>query len=143
MRPFALILVIATLAACAPAPGGSGTGPSDPEPGGFEPGPSDSNLLREPVFIESTDLLVLESFPLQFTLMIKGELPSPCHQVRTTANAPDADNKIFVEVYSVVNPNMFCIQVIEPFEVNLPLGSFPTGKYTLWVNGEQVAEFDA
>jgi len=26
--------------------------------------------------------------------------------------------------------------------VNFPLGSFPPGHYTLWVNGEKVAEFD-
>ena len=36
-----------------------------------------------------------------------------------------------------------CMQVIEPFDVNIPLGSFPAGKYTLWVNGEIVAEFQS
>jgi hypothetical protein len=143
MRQFPFILMIAILAACAPAAGNPGTGPDGPAAGNSTPLPSDSNLRREPVNLESSDLLTLESFPLQFTLVLKGSLPSPCHQVRTMANAPDADNRIFVEVYSVVNPNMFCIQVIEPFEVNLPLGSFPAGKYTLWVNGERVAEFDA
>lgn len=143
MRQFTFMLMMAILVACAPTPDSPITGPSNPLPGDFGPSPSDSNLMREPVFLESTDLLTLESYPLQFTLAIQGNLPSPCHKVRVAANAPDSDNKIVVEVYSVVDPNTVCTQVIEPFELNFPLGSYPPGKYTLWVNGEQAAEFDA
>jgi hypothetical protein len=45
-------------------------------------------------------------------------------------------------VYSVSAPDTVCIQMLEPFSVNFPMGSFPSGHYTLWVNGEQVAELD-
>ena len=93
--------------------------------------------------LESTNLLTLESFPLQFTLELNGSLPTPCHLLRVAVSEPDSENKILLDVYSLTNPDLICTQVIKPFEVNIPLGSFPTGHYTLWVNDNQIAEFDS
>lgn len=99
--------------------------------------------MRGNVYLDSTDLLTMESYPLQFMLVLKGNLPTPCHHLRVAVSLPDTQNKIIIDVYSVTDPNAICTQVMEPFEENIPLGSFPTGHYTLWVNGEQVAEFDS
>ena len=76
-------------------------------------------------------------------LQLKGELPTPCNKLRIATNPPDTDNKVVVDVYSVVNPAEICIQVLAPFEVAFPLGSYNAGKYSLWVNGEMIAEFQA
>lgn len=107
------------------------------------PLPGDANLQRGNVFIESVDLLTMESFPLQFSLSIMGALPTPCHQFRAEIAPPDAENKIAVEIYSLVDPNMMCTQVLKEFNQNIMLGSFPGGHYEVWINGEKVAEFDA
>lgn len=107
----------------------------------YAPQPGDAALTRENVYLESIDLLTLESFPLQFMLQLKGNLPTPCNALRVVVSPPDADNKVLVDVYSVIDSNKVCAQVIQPFDVNIPLGSFSAGAYTLWVNGEQVAEF--
>jgi hypothetical protein len=32
--------------------------------------------------------------------------------------------------------------LLTPQEMNISLGSFPAGHYTVWVNGQQVGEFD-
>ena len=117
--------------------------PNDVVQADYAPKPSDASLTRSEVFPESKELLSLESFPLQFVLHLAGGLPTPCHQLRVMVNAPDAENKIFVDVYSVSSPDEICTQVIAPFDVNIPLGSFPTGRYSLWVNGEMVAEFQS
>lgn len=109
----------------------------------YLPKAEDANLMRADAFVDSTELLILESYPLQFTLSIKGNLPTPCHQLRITASLPDAENKIYVQVYSVVSADQACAQVLSPFAVNHSLGSFPTGHYYLFVNGNPVAEFDA
>lgn len=109
----------------------------------YSPSPADGALTQGEVFLESKSLATLESYPLQFMLQLKGELPTPCHQLRIAISPPDADNKVNVEVYSVVNPAEICIQVLAPFEIAYPLGSFPPGEYSLWVNGEMVAEFQA
>ncbi|NOH03657.1 MAG: hypothetical protein HND47_17695 [Chloroflexi bacterium] len=148
------------LAACAPAADGpdasdspvsypnvsypnSGENPPVPPADDYAPRPEDASLTRGPAYVDSTDLLTLESYPLQFMLQLKGSLPTPCHALRVAVSAPDAQNKVMVDVYSVSDPNMMCAQMLKSFEVNIPLGSFPAGKYTLWVNGSQVAEFDA
>ncbi len=110
-----------------------------------EPSPTltDSNFVRSNAYLDSTELLTLESYPLQFNLSLKGNLPTPCNQLRVDVRQPDSENKIMVDVYSVTRVDKVCAQVLQPFEENFPLGSFPAGKYSLWVNGLLVAEFEA
>jgi hypothetical protein len=144
---FALTVIVFTFNACAPVsnvpptaiPQGSKTSPIPT----FTPIPTDANLVRGDAFLDSTKLLTMESSPLQFMLVLKGSLPTPCHQLRVDVSLPDSENKIVVDVYSVVEADAICAQVVEPFEENVPLGSFPTGHYALWVNEELVTEFDA
>lgn len=108
----------------------------------FVPQPDDANLSRGSVFINESELLIRESFPPQIMLVLRGDLPTPCHQLRADVKEPDSENKINVEGYSVVDPDQVCIQVLEPFQANIDLGTFPTGHYTVWVNGEMTGEFD-
>jgi hypothetical protein len=131
-----LLLVLSLLlAACAPA----AVEPSAPEaPGVPDQGNGD---MRGNVFIDRTNLLTMESFPLQFMLEIAGNLPDPCHELRVQVNEPDAENRIFVEVFSVVDPDTMCIQVLQPFQEYVNLGSFPDGEYTLFLNGDEIAKF--
>lgn len=109
----------------------------------FQPLESDAVLQHGEVFIDSADLLILESYPIQINLVLQGNLPTPCHQLRIVANQPDENNRILVEVYSVVDPEQVCIQMLESFEVTYHLGSFPTGSYTILVNGEEIGTFDS
>lgn len=73
----------------------------------------------------------------------QGSLPTPCNHLRVAVSAPNAKNRIFIDVYSVIDPNQICIQMLAPLEVNIPLGSFPPGHYSVWVNGEKIGEFDS
>lgn len=114
-----------------------------PEQNSYLPQTEDQSLTRGAAFVDFKEVLTLESFPLQFLLHLTGSLPTPCNQLRVAVSPPDAENKILVDVYSVSNPDKICTQVIEPFDVSIPLGSFPEGTYTLWVNGEMAAEFQA
>lgn len=150
MKPFLPILLALTFfAACAPTqtplpdtPVDSDTPPNGLPPS-YAPRPGDDALLRGEVYLNSTDLLTMESFPVQYSLVLKGSLPTPCHELRVVYHEPDAENRIKLEVYSVTDRNAVCVQMLQPFEQSIYLGSFPAGHYTLWVNGEQVAEFDA
>ncbi len=109
----------------------------------YQPLESDAALQRGEVFIDTTDLLVLESYPVQINLVLQGNLPTPCHQLRIVVNQPDEQNRILVNVYSVTDPEQVCIQVLEGFEVTYSLGSYPSGNYTVLVNGEEVGQFDS
>lgn len=143
------LLALALLVACAPTPTQSPDTPvdSDSPPNGlppiYAPRPSDDQLSRGEVYIDSVDLLTMESYPLQFSLVLKGYLPAPCHELRVVYNEPDADNRIDLEVYSVADPAAVCAQMTQPFEQSVYLGSFPAGHYTVWVNGKMAAEFVA
>ena len=108
----------------------------------FAPKPDDVNLSRGEVFINEASLLIRESFPPQIVLTLSGDLPTPCHELRVNVPEPDAENKINVDVYSVVDPDQVCTQVLESFQENIELGTFPSGHYTVWVNGELIGEFD-
>ena len=105
--------------------------------------PEDPMTSREPVFIEEQGLLIRESFPPQIALGLSGNLPTPCHQLRAEVSPPDAENKIVVDVYSTADPGMLCTQVLSPFSETIELGTFPSGHYSVWMNGELVGEFDS
>jgi hypothetical protein len=109
----------------------------------YRPQANDNSLKRGNVFIDKSELLVMESGPVQIALLLKGALPTPCNQLRVVASPPDEQNRIQVDVYSVINPTQICIQVLEPLDANVGLGSFPAGHYSVWVNGEKIGEFDA
>ncbi|MBN1451728.1 MAG: hypothetical protein JW963_11995 [Anaerolineales bacterium] len=109
----------------------------------YLPQRDDGNLTRGNVYIDHSDLLIMESYPVQIALVLQGSLPTPCNQLRVIARPPDEQNRIQVEVYSVIDPAQVCVQVLEPFEANIGLGSFPTGHYSVWVNGEAIGEFDS
>jgi hypothetical protein len=115
----------------------------EPDTHPFAPKPGDAQLMRGEVFINETNLLIRESYPPQISLSIWGDLPTPCHELRAEIASPDSENKIMVDAYSVVDPNMVCTQVLEPFEESIDLGTFPTGHYSVWVNGELAGEFDS
>ena len=109
----------------------------------FAPKPEDENLARGNVYLNEASIVIRESFPPQVSLIISGDLPTPCSQLRVEIGAPDTANKILVDLYSVSDPNRVCAQVLAPFEAAIDLGPFPTGHYTVWVNGDLVGEFDA
>lgn len=157
MRIFGAITIIFLLSACSTTQGSSQSvevtnsmNPDDhtiefptPMPNQYSPKPSDDQMIRGPFYLDSYNLNIMESYPIQISLSISGSLPTPCHEFRVEVNQPDAQNHIQVELYSVMDPEKMCAQVLEPFEFNIPMGSFPTGHYTVWINGTQIGDFDS
>lgn len=161
MRFQILLLLILLMASCAPQldptsepgampPDTAVTSPpldnmptNEPNVSPLAPKPGDDKLSRSNVYINEKSLLIRESYPPQISLSINGDLPTPCHELRAEIASPDPDNKIMVEVYSVVDPTVACAQVLEPFEEFVDLGTFPSGHYSVWVNGELAGEFDS
>lgn len=129
-----------------PAPGTPGA----PAPGmvmttGFEPQPGDAELTRAQVYLsfEASQLILMESMPLQVLASLSGELPDPCHKLRVAVTAADADNRINLEVYSLVTGTEICTTVLQPFAASIPLGTYAGGHFSVYVNGELLGEFDS
>lgn len=93
-----------------------------------------------PVFVDTTELLILESFPVQLELRVQGGLPTPCHQLVWDLDV--GADAIRVHLFSVAEAGLDCIQVIEEFDERLPLGSFASGSFAVWLNDEQVGFVD-
>jgi hypothetical protein len=115
---------------------------SEPILNPFAPQPGDKKLTRGTVYLNDPSLMIRESSPPQISLSIDGDLPTPCNKLRVKTHMPDQDNRIMVDVYSLVDPDKVCIQVLEPFRESIDLGKFATGHYSVWVNGKVAGEFD-
>ncbi len=143
---FALLSALILLfSACAPTetPPPSPTptrAPATPVPQPYAPQPEDSSLKRASVFLESIDLLPVIGAP-EVRLHLSGNLPTPCHALRVEISPPDAANAIAVSVYSVVDPDLMCEDVLRRFDVTVSLGEYPPGRYTVFVNGARVGDF--
>src|SRR3990170_2783003 len=94
-----------------------------------------------PLEVESVEVLQLESYPVQLILHVEGWLPNPCSTAgwEVIAGTP---GEVEVELYGVPDGSEACIQVLAPFEVNIPLGAQAEGGTRIVVNGEVVAQPD-
>lgn len=129
--------------------------PAYPEPGTlfggsqmvltvFAPLPSDSKLMRGNAYVDlpTSEIIISESEPMTVTVILRGNLPDPCHQLRVVVNPADEQKNINLEVYSVTDPNNICVTMLAPFEARVELGAYLTGHYKVLVNGELLGEFD-
>jgi hypothetical protein len=147
------LLVVLVVSCASPARPGPDTPVTSP-PGGtmpadhadsnpFAPKSGDENLSRGAAYLDEASLVIRESYPPQISLSISGDLPTPCNELRVKIDRPDPENKINIDVYSVVDPDKVCIQVLEPLQEYIDLGTYSPGHYSVWVNGELSGEFDA
>lgn len=135
-----LVLVLAVLAAgCFHLNFPSASGGDEPTitlPGdGERPTTTLPIAGRLPVYIDSVDVLLLESWPVQVRVAIRGSLPTPCHFLAWDLGEADGDGRIVLSVFSTVDMDQVCIQVLHPFQQTIDAGSFTSGSYVLVVNG--------
>jgi hypothetical protein len=102
---------------------------------------SDVDLQYGPVYIEHMEIILKESNPVQVELLITGNLPTPCHQLRVVNAKPDEKGHIEIQAYTLSNPDTMCTQVLEPFTAIVPLGENAEGTYTFSINNEIKREF--
>ncbi len=106
----------------------------------WDPQPSDSRMQRGEVELTSVKIITLESDPRQFSLSIRGALPTPCHQLRAAVSQSNDRSRIDFEVYSVFDPDEICIQVLEPFAEEIPIIVLTSGESLISVNGNRIGE---
>jgi hypothetical protein len=97
-------------------------------------------MVRGTVFIEGMSVISPESYNEQATIMVQGYLPTPCNVFSADVSAPNENGEIQVDAYSLVPGGEACIDVIQDFTSEIPLGQLPPGSYSVWVNGEKVGD---
>ena len=90
--------------------------------------------------VDEASVSMLESWPLQATLNIKGNLPDGC----TTIAGSEQDLQgfdIYVKVSTERPVDQVCTQALVPYEENIALDilGLPKGSYTVTVNGQSAS----
>jgi len=99
-------------------------------------GTADPTAEDRPAYINHVEVSIQESFPPQVSVEIEGDHPTPCHETRTEVTEDGSDYTVMVWS-AAPEPGSVCAQVLEPFDVAVPIGNgFEPGDYTVTVNGE-------
>jgi uncharacterized protein (DUF2141 family) len=102
--------------------------------------PATPTPVTEPVHglanVDSVEVLILESFPVQIHVSAQGFLPDSCTQIDDVI--VQQEGQVFdVAMTTVREPGQVCAQALVPFEESIPLDvlGLPAGTYTVAVNG--------
>ena len=90
--------------------------------------------------IQKVSVAILESFPVQVSLMIEGYLADACTTLHETTERREEDT-IHVQVTTKRPKDLACATVITEIEHVVPLGTFDPGLYKAIVNDVEV-EFE-
>jgi hypothetical protein len=102
--------------------------------------PGGEATFRSPMIIESVEVLLLESAPVQVVVNVRGTQPDGCEFPAVTEERRDG-NAITLEIYRNVPLAAMCPAVLVIYEDSINLGTFEPGGYTVTVNGVTV-EFE-
>ena len=100
------------------------------------PAPPKGDPVLGQATVEEVELVMLMSFPLQVHLHVSGYLADPCTEIK--AIQTEREKFAFeILIETAREADVFCIQVEEPFENNIPIDVYglPAGEYTVLVNG--------
>lgn len=132
-----LLILVIVISAC----GGQAT--ETPEPTAVveatEPSEPTETPLSEPIHglanVESVEVLILESFPVQINLIIQGNLPNGCAEIDKVVVEQEGNN-FNVAVTTIQEPDQVCTEALVPFEEIVPLDvlGLEAGTYTVTIN---------
>jgi inhibitor of cysteine peptidase len=136
-----LCLVILLLAACGQGPDSSINDPNQPvssedTPVPVEGQPDGEVVRRENAIVEEMDILIMESFPLQVSVHVKGQTIDGCTTVDKTWAEQVDENTFEVHIETVRPKDAMCTEALVPFEENVPLDVYGllAGTYTVKIN---------
>lgn len=94
-----------------------------------------SSIIIMEAKVTKIDILILESFPVQVNVIVRGEFPDSCTEINKVTIIHEGDT-FFISI-STSRPYDKCVDGIIPFEEVIPLNviGLPAGIYTVDVNG--------
>lgn len=136
LKGLALILLIGALTACRGGGGeeaGTPTSAPTTEP---TPAPGSNEPSRGQAVVNSVDMLIMESFPVQVNVVAKGDLPDTCTRIDEVISQLSGDT-FRVAITTLRQPDATCAQTIVPFEqsISLDVEGLKAGTYNVLVNG--------
>lgn len=104
------------------------------------PTPASGELIVSNVFVESVNVLLIES-PPQAHAVVKGEFPDGCYEIADIIKRRE-DNHFIINITSQRPSDVVCRQAFKSFEEVVPLeiADLPSGTYTV-TSGSVSADF--
>ncbi|HSV85895.1 MAG TPA: hypothetical protein VLH85_04930 [Levilinea sp.] len=153
-----LALIVMAVTACAPA-AAPAQEPDEPEEPVTYPEIEQPDELEEPdepelpitgpgrgergqtVYLDEIDVLILESFPVQVNVVLRGNLPDGCTSL-DEVEAVREENTFRLTIWTLRDPDAMCTMALVPFEKNVKLDVYglPAGEYTV-VAADRTATF--
>ena len=98
--------------------------------------PSSNETITEPALVESIEILILESFPVQVHVRVKGILGDSCTTLGQITQTRQ-NNTFMITVMATRPADAICAAIIAEFEkvIVLDVYGLPAGTYTVDVNG--------
>ena len=86
--------------------------------------------------VENIEIQILESFPVQVNVIVKGYLADNCTEIDRIIEFRD-ENTFYINIKTKRPADVFCTQVIRPFEetITLDVDGLNAGVYEVNVNG--------
>lgn len=139
LRRGALAVIVCGLfaiAACRPGTEESAATPTTESAADPTSTPGSNEPVRGQARIDSVDVLLLESFPVQVNVIAGGNLPDACTFIDEIITQQSGDT-FRVAVTTIRQPDVMCAQVVTPFEetITLEVEGLPAGTYEVSVNG--------
>lgn len=98
----------------------------------------DTEYIIRDAAVDDIEILMMESFPLQVSVVATGYVPDGCTEIDADNIEVTRDGNAFDVSLKTKRPaDAMCTQALEPFEVNIPLDVYglEAGVYTVDVNG--------
>ena len=70
---------------------------------------------------------------------VQGYLPSPCHKLIVKMDPNIQQNMLGIHILSSALLQVKCNSKYQPFDQTIRLVDIPKGKYTIWVNGNNIS----
>jgi len=111
----------------------------------YAPQAGDSELMAGDITIDSVSVFLSKAQPPQLMVNFAYFQPTPCYQLRVEISGPDLENHIALKAYAVAEKDKACtlMALATPLQASLNLGSFPRGHYVVFLNDNQIGEFDS
>ena len=102
---------------------------------------SGCNLYESLATVDKVEIIILESFPVQVNVSVNGNLPNPCTTISRVTKYR-LDQTFYIRIFTKAIEGA-CIQMLVPFQKNIPLEveGLSEGTYYVNVNGKSLGSF--
>lgn len=130
----ALACALVLLVAC--NQGGQEAAPTTEAATATPTAPVSNEPARGQAMVNDVEVQILESFPVQVSVVARGDLPDGCTQIDEVISQ-QTDNVFRIAITTLRQPAATCTQALVPFEevISLDVAGLPAGTYEVSVNG--------